>query len=66
MLFFRQRYLSDPLDQSVLVEGHGLGTLVQMVLVADAQLHNLSGFQPLQTQTAGRRLTAQHSCKKQR
>ena len=36
-------YLLDPLDQGVLVEGHSLSTLVQMVLVADAQVQDLSG-----------------------
>lgn len=54
--------LFDPLDQSVLVEGHGLGTLVQVVLVAGAELQDLGGVQPLQTHAAGGRLAAQHSC----
>lgn len=55
-------YLLDPLDQGILVEGHGLGTLVQVLLVPDAELQDLRRVQPLQTQTAGRRLATQHSC----
>lgn len=59
-------YLLDPLDQGVLVEGHGLGTLVQVLLVPDAELQDLRRVQPLQTQAAGRRLATQHSCREGR
>uniref|UniRef100_A0A0E9Q4H9 Uncharacterized protein n=1 Tax=Anguilla anguilla TaxID=7936 RepID=A0A0E9Q4H9_ANGAN len=37
----RQVHLFDPLNQGVLVEGHGLGTLVQVVLVPQAELQHL-------------------------
>lgn len=57
-------HLFDPLDQRVLVEGHGLGTLVQVVLIANAEQQNLSRVQPLQTHTAGRRLATKNSWKK--
>lgn len=58
----RLLHLLDPLDQGVLVKSHGLGTLMEVVLVSDAELQDLGGVQPFQTHTAGRRLATQHSC----
>ena len=45
--------LFNPFDEGVLVESHGLSALVQVVLVSDAELQNLSCVQPLQTHAAG-------------
>lgn len=54
-------HLFNPLDQGILVKGHSFSTLVEVVLVSDAELQNLSGVQPFQIHAAGRRLAAQHS-----
>lgn len=59
-------YLFNPLDQGVLVEGHSLSTLMQMVLVSDAELQDLISIQSFQANAAGGRLTTQHSCKERR
>lgn len=58
----RYGYFFDPLDQGILVKGHSFSTLVEVILVSDAELQNLSGVQPFQTHAAGRRLATQHSC----
>lgn len=49
----RLLHLLDPLDQGVLVKSHSLGTLMEVVLVSDAELQDLGGVQPFQTHTAG-------------
>lgn len=46
-------YFFNPLDQGILVKGHSFSTLVEVILVSDAELQNLSGVQPFQTHTAG-------------
>lgn len=58
----RTSNLFDPLNEGILVKSDGLGTLVQVLLVADAELQNLSCIQPLQTQAARRCLATQDSC----
>lgn len=55
-------YFFNPLDQGVLVKGHSFSALVEVVLVPDAELQDLSGVQPLQVHAAGGRLATQHSC----
>lgn len=56
-------HLLDALHQSVLVEGHGLCTLVQVLLVPQAQLQHLLRVQLLQLGVGRRRLPAQESYK---
>lgn len=56
-------HLLDALHQRVLVEGHGLCTLVKMVLVAQAKLQHLLRVQLLQLGVGGGCLPTQESYK---
>lgn len=56
-------HLLDALHQRVLVEGHGLGTLVQVLLVAQAQLQHLLRVQLLQLGVGRGCLPTEESCK---
>lgn len=56
-------HLLDALHQRVLVEGHGLCTLVEVVLVAQAQLQHLLRVQLLQLGVGRRRLPTEESYK---
>lgn len=57
-------HLLDALHQRVLVEGHGLGALVQVVLVPQAQLQHLLRVQLLQLGVGRGRLPAEETYNK--